>query len=85
MESISIAVDMADSSNTYSVDVVTTPGGGGEATIATLSLAATNRTAYNTALSGAIAAGNEIGVKLTRTAGSGVSAFTYATVTVESK
>ena len=78
---ISIEVDVADATRSFTVDVITDPSGT-PTSIATLTLPVSSRTATTTSVSGAVAAATEVGVRLVRATGAGAATFNDVVVLV---
>jgi hypothetical protein len=78
---ISIEVDTADAARSYTVEVITNPSGI-PVSIATLTLPVSVRTANTTAVSGAVPAATEVGVRLVRATGVGAATFNDVVVLV---
>lgn len=82
LTAISVEVELADVTNDYDVEVISSPSGVA-VVLGTLALPSTSKGASTRALSVAVPINTEVGVRMVRTAGAGQSDFRRINVTVE--
>jgi len=78
----SIKVNAADASRAFDMEILK-DSSGTPTVLATIALAVSATSAYSSSLSVAIAAGDEIGIRIVRTSGSGPSTFNSEVVSAE--
>jgi len=83
LRGISFRNDIGDAVQTYDVEVVKNPDGTPSVLGSALSIATSVRSARRTDLNAAIAAGDSVGVRITRTSGASASEFTQFNVLIE--